>query len=112
MARWVRDWPGERPSLAVAHLRDFARAGVRRSLLTFRYALADRIEEKLPRVQATVLVVRGEHDPIAPQRWAEEVTGLLPDGRLVVIPGGPHCVNYSTPEPFARVVREFLRATA
>jgi pimeloyl-ACP methyl ester carboxylesterase len=108
VGRWVRDWSGERPSLALAHLRDFALAGPRRSLRTFRYALADRIEDKLPRVDAPTLVVRGERDPIVPQRWAEQVTGLLPRGRLVVIPGGPHCVNYSTPGAFARVVRAFL----
>lgn len=112
IARWLRDWPGERPSLALAHLRDFSLAGARRSLHTFRHALADRIEEKLPAVRAPALVVRGERDPIAPQRWAEEVTRLLPRGRLAVIPRGPHCVNYSTPESFARVVRGFLGAIA
>lgn len=108
VGRWVRDWPGERPSLALAHLRDFALAGPRRALRTFRYALADRIEDNLPRVAAPTLVVRGERDPIAPQRWVEQVTQLLPRGRLAVIPDGPHCVNYSTPDAFARVVRAFL----
>ena len=108
VARWVRDWRLERPSLALAHLRDYALAGATRALRTFRHALADRIEEKLPLVQAPSLVVRGEHDPIVPQRWAEEAARLLPRGRLIVIPGGPHCVNYSTPRPFARVVRTFL----
>ena len=106
--RWLRDWPGERPSLALAHLRDFALAGVARSLRTFRNTLADRIEDKLPRVQAPTLVVRGSRDPIVPQAWAEEVTRLLPRGRLSVIPG-PHCVNYSTPREFTRVVCAFLR---
>lgn len=108
VARWLRDWPHERPSLALAHLRDYALAGTNRALRTFRHALADRIEEKLPRVQAPTLVVRGARDPIAPQDWVVEVTRLLPNGRLVVIPGGPHCVNYSTPRAFARVVRAFL----
>jgi 2-hydroxy-6-oxonona-2,4-dienedioate hydrolase len=108
VGRWVRDWPLERPSLVLAGFRDYARAGARRALRTFRHALADRIEEKLPRVQAATLVVRGERDPIVPQRWAEEAARLLPRGRLVVIPGGPHCVNYSTPVAFARVVRAFL----
>ena len=111
VGRWLRDWSGERPSLGLAHLRDFALAGPRRALGTFRHALADRIEDKLPGVRAPTLVVRGEWDPIAPQGWAERAAGLLPRGRLLVIPGGPHCVNYSTPRAFARVVRTFL-ATA
>ncbi len=105
--RWLRDWPHERPSLALAHVRDFVLAGVPRSLETFRNTLADQIEEKLPLVQAPALVVRGSRDPIVPQDWAEEVTRLLPRGRLVVIPG-PHCVNYSAPREFTRVVCEFL----
>ena len=109
IARWFMDWPGERPSLGLAHLQDYARAGMRRALHTFRHALSDRIEDKLPLVQCPTLVVRGERDPIVPQRWAEEVTRLIPRGRLLVIPGGPHCVNYSTPRAFARVVRIFLR---
>jgi 2-hydroxy-6-oxonona-2,4-dienedioate hydrolase len=108
IVRWLRDWPGERPSLALAHLRDFALAGPRRALGTFRHALADRIEEKLPLVRAPTLVVRGELDPIVPQRWAAEVAHRVPGGRLAVIPRGPHCVNYSTPGAFARMVRDFL----
>ena len=110
IARWLHDSMYERPSLALAHLRDYYKAGVARGLRTFRYALADRIEEKLPRVHVPALVVRGEHDPIVPQRWAEEVTRLLPQGRLVVIPGGSHCVNYTTPRRFARVLRAFLNS--
>jgi 2-hydroxy-6-oxonona-2,4-dienedioate hydrolase len=108
IVRWLRDWPGERPSLALAHLRDFAHAGLRRSLGTFRCTLADRIEEKLPLVQAPTLVVRGTRDTIVPQAWAEEVTRLLPNGRLILIPGGPHCVNYSTPATFSNIISSFL----
>jgi pimeloyl-ACP methyl ester carboxylesterase len=107
--RWFRDWPGERPSLALAHLRDFAHAGLRRSLGTFRCTLADRIEDKLPRVQARTLVVRGTRDTIVPQSWAEEVARLLPKGKLILLRGGPHCINYSTPGPFADIVASFLR---
>ncbi len=107
--RWLRDWPHERPSLALAHLRDFALAGPVRTLRTFRFALADRIETKLPRVRAPALVVRGGRDPIAPQDWAEQAARLLPRGRLAVIPGGPHCVNYSTPRAFASLVETFVR---
>jgi 2-hydroxy-6-oxonona-2,4-dienedioate hydrolase len=112
IARWLLDWPGERPSLALAHLRDFALAGVRRALETFRHALRDRIEEKLPSLQCPTLVVRGERDPIVPQRWAEEAAALVPGGRLVVIPAGPHCVNYSTPRDFVRVIKAFLATPA
>ncbi len=109
IGRWLIDWTRERPSLAAAHVRDYYEAGLRRAWRTFRYALQDRIEKKLPHVQAPTLVVRGTKDPIVPQRWVEEAARLLPRSELVVIPGGPHVVNYTTPLEFARVVRGFLR---
>jgi 2-hydroxy-6-oxonona-2,4-dienedioate hydrolase len=61
-------------------MADYADAGVGRALRTFGRALADRIEDKLPLVQAPTLVVRGARDPIVPQAWAEEVSRLLPAG--------------------------------
>ncbi|HEV2733599.1 MAG TPA: alpha/beta hydrolase [Longimicrobiaceae bacterium] len=109
--RWLRDWTMEPPSLAAAHLRDYRRAGLRRAWRTFCHALEDPVRDKLPLVRAPTLVVRGSRDPIVPQRWAEDVAGLLPRGRLAVIPGGPHVVNYTTPAAFTEVVRAFLQGT-
>jgi hypothetical protein len=51
--------------------------------------------------------VRGERDAIVSQAWVEEVTRLLPGGRLVVVPGA-HTINYSAPRELVRVVRPFL----
>ncbi|MDP9476918.1 MAG: alpha/beta hydrolase [Actinomycetota bacterium] len=107
-ARLALDGTREPPSLLPVMLLDYASAGLRRSFATFRYALRDPIEEKLPRIQAPTLVVRGERDPIVPQRWAERAARLLPEGRLVVVPGAAHTMNYAAPSELARVVREFL----
>jgi 2-hydroxy-6-oxonona-2,4-dienedioate hydrolase len=81
---------------------------LRRLAKTFRYALEDRIEEKLPQVRIPALVVRGSRDPIVPQRWAEEASHLLPMGRLIVIPGAPHTAVYDAPLELTRVVLPFL----
>ena len=70
--------------------------------------MEDRIEDNLPRVEMPALVVRGSRDPICPQRWAEEVAGLLPRGRLVVVPGAAHTLNFGTPTEFAGLIRGFL----
>ena len=96
-------------SLLPIMLLDYLSAGLRRSFATFRYALEDPIEEKLPRVRVPTLVVRGARDPIVPQRWAEGVARLLPEGRLVVVPGAAHTMNYGAPSELARVVRAFVR---
>lgn len=112
IGRWLQDWPRERPSLAAAHLLDGWRAGVRRGIATFRFALADRIEEKLPGLSAPTLVVRGDRDPIVPQPWLEEVATLAPVSDLAVIRNAPHCVNYSSADAFASLVRLFIDTVA
>lgn len=108
LGRTLLDVFHEHPSQPLVQTRDYAKFGLRRSLRTFQFAVRDRIEDKVPLVRAPTLVVRGARDPIVSQRWAEEVTRLLPEGRLVVIPGAPHTLNYSTPREFVRVLRPFL----
>lgn len=98
----------ERHSLGLISLRDYLRAGARRVRGSVRIAMRDRIEERLPCVRHPTLVLRGEYDPVAPQRWVEEVVRLLPDGRLMVVPGVGHAFNYSAPDAFVEAVRPFL----
>jgi pimeloyl-ACP methyl ester carboxylesterase len=102
------DTTREPPSLVAIEGLDLLRAGLVRSWRTFRYALDDPIEERLPRVRVPALVVDGSRDGISPRYWAEEVARLLPYGRLVDLPGTPHAANYSAPAQFARAVRAFL----
>lgn len=87
---------------------DYLSAGLRRTVICARHILRDPIEEKLSQVSAPTLVVRGEHDPLISQRWAEESVRLLPRGKLVVIPGAGHAINWSFAEPMSRVVEEFV----
>jgi 2-hydroxy-6-oxonona-2,4-dienedioate hydrolase len=87
--RWLRDTVQERPDPR-ARLSDYRDAGLRRVLATYRLALRDRVEDKLPRVVAPTLVVRGPDDPIVSQAWAETVADLLPSGQLVVTDSGAH----------------------
>ncbi|MDQ4105774.1 MAG: alpha/beta hydrolase [Actinomycetota bacterium] len=109
ITRWLLDVPKESPSQGPIMLRDYRQAGLRRAADVFRRMLEDRIEERLPRIEIPTLVVRGSRDPIVPQRWAEEATDLLPEGRLVVIPGAAHTINYSAPLELSRVVLPFLK---
>lgn len=108
LLRWLRNSAGEHPSQASISWREYRKCGARRLLKTFRYALEDHIEEKLPHVRAPALIVRGSRDPIAPQSWTEEAANLLPRGRLVVIPCAPHTAIYNAPQTLAGIVREFL----
>lgn len=111
LARWGRELPHEIGMLPIM-LRDYARAGVRRALRTFEMALEDAPEERLPRMSMPTLVVRGELDPIVPQAWAETVTELLPEGRLEVVRGEPHALNFTAPRKFARIICDFVAEAA
>lgn len=107
--RWLLTVPWERSSLQRVIVRDYTDAGLQRVRDTSQFALDDRIETKLPRIGAPVLVVRGTRDRVVPQRWAEHAAALAPDGRLHVIRGAPHCLNFSAPEKVAALVGAFAR---
>lgn len=92
-------------------VRDYLKAGIRRNLQTLRYGLQDPIEERLSRMPVPTLIVRGARDPLVPQRWAERAAELLPHGRLIVLPGAAHAINYAQPKELARVIRDFLAHT-
>ena len=106
--RLVLDSLREPPSQPFVVGFDYLRTGLRRTLRTLRYGLADRIEHKIQRVTVPMLVTRGANDPIVSQQWVDELTRLLPRGRQVVFPGAAHTVNWSAPDDLARVTRFFL----
>jgi pimeloyl-ACP methyl ester carboxylesterase len=103
----LRDWLRE-PELTPVAVADYVRFGPVRFLQTARSLLADRPEDKLPRVDVPVLVVRGERDGFITREWAEEVAALAPHGRFVSVPGVAHAVNYTAPGELARLTLEFL----
>lgn len=109
-ARLLLDVPRERLSLPFIALLDYLQAGLGRTAHTFGYALQDFIEEKLPSVTHPALVVRGSRDPIVSERWAAQVSALLPAGRLMVVEDAAHAVNHNSPEELARIVLDFMRA--
>lgn len=94
--------------LVLLALKSYFKFGFRREARTLQYALADRIEEKLPEIRIPALVIRGEFDTVVPHEWAREVADLLPAGKLITIQGGTHGVNYNSPREFAAAIREFL----
>ncbi|MFB4278100.1 alpha/beta fold hydrolase [Nonomuraea sp. MTCD27] len=112
VGQWLRNSVGESPRMAPLNVADYLDAGPRRVLASFGASMRDRIEDKLPHVAEPVLVVRGGKDRMVSQAWAEEVTRLLPRGRLVVMDGLPHMVPYRDPRGLAREVAAFLEEVA
>lgn len=112
LLRGARDMLGEPIRYWPLLFWDYLRAGPVRTLTTLHYALQDPPLDKLPRLAIPTLVVRGTHDPIAPQRWVEQMVEKLPHGRLLVIPNASHALNYMAPAALAEAVRDFLREHA
>ena len=104
----LRDAAREPMSLIGIAARDDVAVGTRALLATFRSALADRIEDRLPLVEQQTFVIRGEADRFVSAGWAERVARLLPRSQLVVLAGQPHAAHYTRPELVARLVGQFL----
>lgn len=89
-ARLAQDLVLAHPKVLGLGLWSYARAGVGWYLETLRPVLAHRIERTLPSITAQTLVIRGERDRIVPREWAEQVTRIVPNARLIEVPGRGH----------------------
>ena len=78
------------PGSSGAWWRCLRRPGLRRVLTTLRLSVRHRIDHRLPLVQAPVLLLRGEYDPIAPARWLRQAASLAPRAATSVVPGAAH----------------------
>jgi pimeloyl-ACP methyl ester carboxylesterase len=89
-------------------IADVTDMGIPLAFETIQQMIQNDIRPNLAKITCRTLVVRGEKDPIAPQRWTEEVARRIPNARLCVIPNAPHCVNYATPSQLTSVLLEFI----
>ena len=101
----------EPPSLHKHMLKDYARMGSR-LWAEFRFMRDYPIERALPRITAPVMLVRGENDTMAPQRWIDEAARLLRTARVAVIPRAGHAVQFSAPDETVRAIQPFLATSA
>jgi pimeloyl-ACP methyl ester carboxylesterase len=106
--RLLKDVPREPLSLGPIVAFDYLKAGLGRVLRTLRYALADRIEDRLQTIRVPTLVVRGGRDPVVSERWTEKVCRLLPQGRMAVVPRAAHALQWSAPRELADLLIPFL----
>ncbi len=109
--RLLRDTPCEPLHFLPVLLREYALAGITRTIRSLQYAFEDPMEQNLPHVHIPTLVVRGSRDPIVPQDWAEKVNVLLPNSKLVVVEGAGHAVNFNSPDRLVQLVQSFLQDT-
>lgn len=108
LGRLLLDAAREPCSLTLVQTWDYLRFGPRRLVVTYLDMLHDRLEAKVQRVTAPILIARGERDPIATEPWTEHLAALAPEGIHAVIPGAAHAANYSAPEELMAIIRPFI----
>jgi 3-oxoadipate enol-lactonase len=73
-----------------------------------RYPIIAQDPADLARLVMPVLFIVGEEDDLFPPPLVEVGVQLLPNARLLVVPGAGHSVYYERPDVFNRAVLEFL----
>jgi homoserine O-acetyltransferase len=78
-----------------------------RELMTAPRPAAERLE----RVQTPTLVLVGDRDLGAQREQAEVLSRRIPSASLVVVPGGGHMLNLTSPAAFRDLVATFLASS-
>lgn len=108
--RFLRDLPREPLfRLLGVVVPPYLRAGPGRLLRLFDEALEDHLEERLPAVEAPVLVVRGGRDPVTSSAWCRHLACLATDGASAEVPSAAHAVNFSHGRELSELTRRFLQ---
>lgn len=90
-------------SLTAVQVRSFLDCGPRTYLATVSALLADRIEDSVPHLRVPALLVRGEHDAVAPLPWVARLADLAPQASTAEIPGAHHVAQWTHPERLAQL---------
>lgn len=107
--RLVRDFVVEPPRTAVMVARDVVRCGPVAYAAGVRSMLAHDTSARLDDLGQPVVVVRGAHDVVAPDRWAQEARDRSGRGHVHEVPGGGHDVVHSHGAEVASLVLELAR---
>ncbi|MHB8692207.1 MAG: alpha/beta fold hydrolase [Solirubrobacteraceae bacterium] len=69
----------------------------------------DDVAPRMGEIECPVLFIHGSIDAAFPVATAEEMSGMVPDSRgVVVIEGGPHALSLTHPEQVNAALRDFL----
>lgn len=82
---------------------DYVRCGPRWFAKTIPAVLSYETEQNIAALQMPLLVVAGQRDPVAPERWFQKLAGSCLDGRVDRVSGQPHVVMYSDPATVAEL---------
>jgi len=103
----LRDLIGERPIVLWRGAREYLRGGPH-LVRKIRATVVHEPEKAYAQVKCPVLVVRGEHDPLAPVSWCREIVRLVPGpAKMREIANHGHGTLISDAGPAAEIISEF-----
>jgi len=88
--------------------RDVLRSGPTSLALAFARLLRDDARPLMRGLRMPVFLAWGEHDPMVPLSFANQMKEEIPQSRLAVIPRSGHIPMWESPEEFNRELRIFL----
>ncbi|ASN52782.1 alpha/beta fold hydrolase [Sinomonas sp. R1AF57] len=90
---------------------DYIRCGVPWYVRTLREMMRHRIEQRIPLVEAPILLMSGRRDPISPPSWLRTLAGLARSARTAVLDREAHVLMFRGAREVARsIVQEADRA--
>lgn len=101
----------ESPSSNWIVFTDYLKCGPRWYFTELPVMMKYPTEERLSRVQAPVLILRGSRDHVAGPEWSLRLSRAVAQGRLVEIPGVGHVAQHMRPKAVADAIRSFVTAT-
>lgn len=108
-ARWLATARHETPRQVPALLRQYRRTTLRTMARAMKAARREDILETLTRTDVPVLVLRGRHDRICPDAWAESVASRGgANSRAVTLRAGGHMVPLTDGSLVAEQISIFL----
>lgn len=112
VAKLLRDiWREPLRVKLIAFFDYFFRCGIPYFLQQVPHLLGDRMEERLPEIRASILVMRGNDDVIVPPAWAQSIAEHAGKGQFVEVEG-PHVVMFTDPVSVARAIVHHARGVA
>ncbi|MBG6224434.1 pimeloyl-ACP methyl ester carboxylesterase [Arthrobacter sp. CAN_A2] len=99
----------EKPLLSMVQFLDVLRCGPRWYVAQLKLAMSYPLEDRLPRVEQPVLVLRGSRDVVAGADWSERLARTAQRGESAAIDGAPHAAHHSAAGAVATAVAGFLR---
>lgn len=99
----------ESPSANLIVGSDYLRTGTRWYVRQVRRMMDYPLENAVENLRCPVLVMRGGRDPVARQRWCQELAARARVGAFVEIPGQPHVVQHSAAGLVAAEIIAFRR---